>query len=275
MFGQMTPSSEEEEGMRLGNEIDTPEILQPKQSVPRAPLANTNTPEDSDVDEDFEFSFEEFEKRYKPLSNLPTPPWSDSSPAESVFEESDGMLNPEFYGAAKYLVMMIPRNAFREPPSVKLLHSILQRANLKLEVMALAGCILDCLSSRFVRQWRSDLCGKLSTGCSEAGVVIVVVALCIAMKFMEDSSYTSRYWAICICEELFSLDAFMTTERLILSDLNYSLHGISAPETLEWIMDEIKQYAAQAPVEASNSSQLSTERPGNIDRSPSPFPILS
>lgn len=96
MFGQMTPSSEEEEGMRLGNEIDTPEIL-PKESALRAPPADTNTPEESDV-EDFEFSFEEFEKRYKPLSNLPTPPWSDSSPAESVFEESDGMLNPEFYG---------------------------------------------------------------------------------------------------------------------------------------------------------------------------------
>lgn len=75
------------------------------------------------------------------------------------------------------------------------------------------------------------------------------------------------------------MQEFTTTERLILADLNYSLHGISAPETLQWIMDEIKLYAAQAPVEASNSSSLlPSERPvisSPIDRAPSPFPMLS
>lgn len=87
-------------------------------------------------------------------------------------------------------------------------------------------------------------------------------------------SYSSRYWALGICEELFSVDAFATTERLVLSDLNYSLHGISAPETLQWIMDEIKQYAAQAPVEASYHSSSLPARPVT-DRAPSPFPMLS
>ena len=43
-----------------------------------------------------------------------------------------------------------------------------------------------------------------------------------------------------MCEDLFSSYALNATERLVLSDLNYSLLGISSPELLNANMAELK-----------------------------------
>jgi hypothetical protein len=86
---------------------------------------------------------------------------------------------------------MVPRSASREPPSAGVLAAILQRANVKLGVVSLACCVLDCLSDQFLRQWRRECCNK--GGFPELAEVLAVAALVTSMKFMEDSvcSYLS------------------------------------------------------------------------------------
>jgi len=80
---------------------------------------------------------------------------------------------------------MVPRSASREPPSAGVLAAILQRANVKLGVVSLACCVLDCLSDQFLRQWRRECCNK--GGFPELAEVLAVAALVTSMKFMEDS----------------------------------------------------------------------------------------
>jgi hypothetical protein len=88
-------------------------------------------------------------------------------------------------GPASYLSSMLPKNAAREAPSVRLLQSILQRANVSMEVVGLGSCVLDCLSSRFVRRWREEYCAE--EGWVERCEVLAVAALSIALKFLEDT----------------------------------------------------------------------------------------
>lgn len=80
---------------------------------------------------------------------------------------------------------MIPRNASRESPSVSTMAIILQRANVRVSVVALACCVLDCLSDQMLRQWRRDVCTM--DGRPEQSELLAVTALTIAMKFLEDS----------------------------------------------------------------------------------------
>ncbi|TGZ78536.1 hypothetical protein EX30DRAFT_135060 [Ascodesmis nigricans] len=296
-FGQMTPAHEEEMqlGGNGGSTTGIAEALQQQEAVQPNDSATLITPDDTD--DEFELSLEEFEKCYVPLSNLPTPPWSSESSSVEARDmggaDDNELLDPLFYGPAKYLATMSPRNASRETPSVRRLQGYLQRANLKMEAMALAGCILDCLSGRFVRQWRAECSDALEmeTDSPEAGgILIVVAALCVAMKFLEDSSYTTRFWALAVCDDLFSPTVLAKTERLVLADLNYCLVGISAPAMLRYSIDEIERYAAllDAPVvSASASSTSSTSSTSSASaansklavsssstRAPSPFPML-
>lgn len=88
-------------------------------------------------------------------------------------------------GPASYLTSMLPKNAAREAPSVRLVQSILQRANVSMEVVGLASCILDCLSSRFARRWRAEC--RSGEGPLERCEVLAVAALSIALKFLEDT----------------------------------------------------------------------------------------
>lgn len=88
-------------------------------------------------------------------------------------------------GPATYLCSMIPKNASREAPSAYLLQSVLQRANISMEIVGLGSCILDCLSSRFVRRWREEWCAE--KGSVEGCEILAVAALSIALKFLEDT----------------------------------------------------------------------------------------
>jgi hypothetical protein len=165
-----------------------------------------NTPDSPD--DDFGFSLEEFEKRYVPLSHLPTPPLSATCSVDLQAERETEVLlvDAEFWGMfprrtflilritadigkpgpAKYLVSMIPRNASRESPSVHVMAGFLQSANLRLSVVALACCVLDCLSDQFVRQWRRECC-RDADGTPELSELLGVAALSVSMKFLEDT----------------------------------------------------------------------------------------
>lgn len=61
-----------------------------------------------------------------------------------------------------------------------------------METVGLGSCILDCLSSRFVRRWREEWCAE--KGSVEGCEVLAVAALSIALKFLEDT--VSNFWEI-------------------------------------------------------------------------------
>ncbi|OAA61345.1 hypothetical protein ISF_05424 [Cordyceps fumosorosea ARSEF 2679] len=94
---------------------------------------------------------------YRPLSNLPTPPPTSRQPRSSgnYHGNDDGeILSAVYRGPAIHLVNLIPSSASLAPASVPLVQSILSRANLPLETIALAVCVLDRLDAKFGRKWR-------------------------------------------------------------------------------------------------------------------------
>jgi hypothetical protein len=220
-----------------------------------------------------EYSYEEFE-RYLPLSNFPTPPLSDQySPELPAGLNFEDVLNPELYGPASYLCSMLPKNASREAPSTHLLQSILQRANVAMEVVGLASCILDCLSGQFVRRWRQEYCA--AEGSAERCEVLAVAALCIALKFLEDTSLSSRMWARDICGDRFSPRMLSITERLILGDVGFSIAGICTAELIQYSINEMKRHSKTAPKAKRPSCPTAAESSPSKQFTKTTFPRLS
>ncbi|KAL7273514.1 hypothetical protein RUND412_003630 [Rhizina undulata] len=199
----------------------------------------TNSPSSPN---ELEITLEELE-RYLPLSNLPTPPLSDPSSPDTLLElDFEDLLNPELLGPATHLVSMIPKNASREAPSVHIIQAMLQRSGVRMEVIALASCVLDCVSSRFLRRWRLECCTE--EGSLEHCEVLAVASLSIAQKFLEDTSFSGRMWARDISEARFSTRSLNKTEWLILEDINFSVAGICTPELIEISIHEMKRCSA-------------------------------
>ncbi|CAK7232274.1 hypothetical protein SCUCBS95973_008204 [Sporothrix curviconia] len=117
--------------------------------------------DEDDFDED-DFDDDYFSSTYRPLSNLPTPPPSShTSLAHSpATDAANGSVHGDLgapsvlLGPAVHLVNMLPPAASLATPSVALVQAMLTRAQLPLETVALAVCILDSLDSRFARTWR-------------------------------------------------------------------------------------------------------------------------
>ncbi|ATY64500.1 hypothetical protein A9K55_004417 [Cordyceps militaris] len=124
---------------------------------------------------------------YRPLSNLPTPPSSSRSRQHqhhhqqprntgASYATDDGEVLRAIYrgkansllalqmpssyslvfstGPAIHLVNLIPSSASLASASVHLVQYILGRANIPLETIALAVCILDRVDAKFGRKWR-------------------------------------------------------------------------------------------------------------------------
>ncbi|CAK7211838.1 hypothetical protein SBRCBS47491_001258 [Sporothrix bragantina] len=143
----------DDEDIFLGDDVANVDV-----DVDVDPIAD----EEDDEDED-DFDDDYFSSTYRPLSNLPTPPPSSHtslahSPAtdaainDSLQEDMGG--SSLLLGPAVHLVNMLPPAASLATPSVALVQAMLARAQLPLETVALAVCILDSLDSRFARTWR-------------------------------------------------------------------------------------------------------------------------
>ncbi|OAA41510.1 Cyclin [Beauveria brongniartii RCEF 3172] len=102
---------------------------------------------------------------YRPLSHLPTPPPTARQQPRSTtasYTNDDGEVLPAVYRGktpnpfrpAIHLVNLIPSSASLASTSVHLVQSMLGRASLPLETIALAVCVLDRLDSKFGRKWR-------------------------------------------------------------------------------------------------------------------------
>ncbi|EAA32578.2 hypothetical protein GE21DRAFT_5821 [Neurospora crassa] len=206
----------------------------------------------TDDDSDFDFDEEYFARTYQPLSNLPTPPPSSrnssvpQSPQSLV--ENGGLLDSELLGPAIHLVNLIPPAASLALPSVSLVHELLTRTGLKLDEIALAVCVLDSISSKFALNWRlrcppsrregSTTSNEqqqqskrytLPAAASQVHIdcvkpeVIVLGALIIAVKFLEDSHAPTQYYRSAWGNNLWTCEQINITERCIMEDLNYRI----------------------------------------------------
>ncbi|CAK7272380.1 hypothetical protein SEPCBS119000_005094 [Sporothrix epigloea] len=135
------------------------------ESTEKADMAALATPRT--VDDDFFLGEDDdddyFSSTYRPLSNLPTPPPSTrtsltQSPAAEAASSytGDPGASSALLGPAIHLANLLPPAASLATPSVALVQAMLARAQLPLETVALAVCILDSLDSRFARTWRQS-----------------------------------------------------------------------------------------------------------------------
>jgi hypothetical protein len=104
-------------------------------------------------------------------------------------------------------------------------------------VVALAACILDSLSSSFIRSWRKA-CEKArapeQTSFYSNPIkpeLIVLGALAIAHSYLQDRSGETKWWAKVAMETVEPREISATT-RCILQDIDYGLMSF-APEDVE------------------------------------------
>ncbi|KAK4454337.1 hypothetical protein QBC34DRAFT_375508 [Podospora aff. communis PSN243] len=238
-------------------------------------MAKHLEPEFSDEDD---FDEEYFTRTYRPLSNLPTPPPSsrDTSAAQSPKSllEDGGLLDSALLGPAIHLVNLIPAAASLATPSVPLVHDMLLRADLPLETIALAVCILDSLSSRFSLNWRllcplaqrdpvdhaskrhtfsvSPAVGQRPTNCNQLHIdcvnpeVIILASLVIAVKFLEDRSAGTSYYRLAWGDDMWTSEQLNVTERCIMESLGYRILPLCDPELLADAIDDMDRAGRQA-----------------------------
>jgi hypothetical protein len=213
---------------------------------------------------------------YRPLSNLPTPPPSSrQSRASSATPEDGELLTGKYLGPAVHLVNLIPSSASLATASISRVQSMLTKADLPLETVALAVCILDSLDCKFARKWRlscplrSRPLGRTTSKrhtlppnllCSTpilqqppqmhidsvSPELIIMAALVIAVKFNDDLQSSTRHY----CEEwghhMWSHEQLNLTERLIMESLGYRIMPLTDEDCITDAMVDM-QLAARQP----------------------------
>jgi hypothetical protein len=197
-------------------------------------------------------------------------------------------------GPAIHLVNLIPSSASLAISSVPRVQAMLGRADLPLETVAFAVCILDSLSEKFARKWRlscplrsGDLKLDLSSnkrhsmppvplvGQSQGPLpqqsfhqqqfhidsvspeIIVLAALVIAVKFLEDLQEPTQYYCGVWGQGLWSHEQLNATERCIMESLDYRIMPLCDEDCLTDAMVDM-QLAAQQPYYCDAPYQPST-----------------
>ncbi|KAI3335216.1 hypothetical protein F4824DRAFT_160404 [Ustulina deusta] len=227
------------------------------------------------VDDDFEFDESYFRQFYKPLSNLPTPPPStrnssaNQSPRVSV-DDTEGP-NSQFLGPAAHLARMLPPGASFITPSIPAVQSMLARANLPMDIIALAVCILDSLNSKFSRSWRvafplsrqGQPASKRHTLPSAPGhathinsvfpEIIILAALMIADKFVEDLQNPAQYFTSTWGNNLWTYEQINFTERCIMESLGYRILPLWDPALIKQARHDIEMARREIIQESTRS----------------------
>lgn len=217
-----------------------------------------------EVDDD-ELDLEYFSRTYKPLSNLPTPPPSSRNSASSspvIGLDDDADVDSTLLGPAVHLVNLHPPSASISSPSVSLVQSMITRANLPLETIALAVCILDSLDSKFSRKWRvslplaAPLSNKRHTITTATSLVphidsvspeiIILTALVVAFKFTEDCHEPTQYYASDWGRGLWTCDQINTTERCIMEHLGYRILPLCDRDVIEDALEDMRRAGTMA-----------------------------
>ncbi|KAK4146833.1 uncharacterized protein C8A04DRAFT_9477 [Dichotomopilus funicola] len=230
----------------------------------------TQSPDYSD--DEYEFDEEYFSRTYQPLSNLPTPPPSsreanNGSNSRTLLEDG-GLLDSALLGPAIHLVNLIPPAASLSAPSVALVHEMLVRAELPTDIVALAVCILDSLSSKFALNWRlacplaqhEPTSGSTKRHTIQASSfptaqlhidsvnpeVIVLGALVIAFKFQDDKYERTQYYRTEWGKSLWTCGQLNVTERCIMADLGYRILPLWHPALIADAISDMRRAARQA-----------------------------
>jgi hypothetical protein len=144
-----------------------------------------------------------------------------------------------FLGPAIHLTNLIPSSTSLTNSSVSLVHAILTRANLPLETIALAVCILDSLNARFALQWRKGCplmpqslpppFGSTGDKFEEQHIdsihpeLIILSALILAVKFLDDAQQTTKEYATDWGKGIWSCQQINFTQRCLLENLGYRI----------------------------------------------------
>ncbi|KAI8628306.1 hypothetical protein F5Y19DRAFT_148092 [Xylariaceae sp. FL1651] len=213
-------------------------------------------------DDEFEFDESYFRQFYKPLSNLPTPPPStrNSSASQSPQIALDDVesLNSQFLGPAAHLARMLPPGASFITPSIPTVQQMLARANLPMDTIALAVCILDSLDSKFSRSWRvafpfsrpGQPASKRHTLPSVPRQamhinsvfpeIIILAALIVADKFVEDMEQSTQFLAATWGNHLWTCEQINYTERCIMESLGYRILPLWDPALIKQARHDIE-----------------------------------
>ncbi|KAH6856630.1 hypothetical protein B0I37DRAFT_79788 [Chaetomium sp. MPI-CAGE-AT-0009] len=230
----------------------------------------THSPDYSD--DEFDFDEEYFSRTYQPLSNLPTPPPSSreslAGQSPRALLEDGGLLDSALLGPAVHLVNLIPPAASLSVPSVPLVHDMLVRADLPMDTIALAVCILDSLSSKFSLNWRllcplaqrepaNEITKRHTIQASPVGAtqlhidsvnpeLIVLAALVIAFKFLVDCQEPTSYYRAAWGRNMWTCDQINLTERCIMENLGYRILPLWHPALIADAIGDMQRAARQA-----------------------------
>ncbi|KAJ6258235.1 hypothetical protein Dda_7154 [Drechslerella dactyloides] len=189
----------------------------------------------------------------KPLSAFPTPPdsietdtWSLASDgctavrkqlAPSASSPSSAWQTPAITASTTFLTALLPPSCKTAAKSSGILPGILHRGQHLFTpyTIAMAGCILDALSSKFchallqhpvIPRIRHSPPAARPTG--SFGELIVATALLIATKFLNDRPPHNVHFATQVFDDAFSVDMLTVAERIVLGDVNYRLGYLCA-----------------------------------------------
>ncbi|KAI1815790.1 hypothetical protein GGS20DRAFT_304502 [Poronia punctata] len=213
------------------------------------------------LDDGFEFDESYFRQFYKPLSNLPTPPPStrNSSAAQSprISVDDAESLNSQYLGPAAHLAQMLPPGASFITPSIPIVQQMLARANLPMDIIALAVCILDSLDSKFSRNWRVAFPlnrsgqptskrhtlpspGQATHINSVFPEIIILAALVIADKFVEDTDNPTQHYVSVWGNSLWTSEQLNFTERCIMENLGWRIMPLWDPVLIKQARHDIE-----------------------------------
>ncbi|KAL3955515.1 hypothetical protein ACCO45_011078 [Purpureocillium lilacinum] len=245
-----------------------------KNKLERARKHHSDVDEDDEVDTYF---------TYRPLSNLPTPPPTYKDPSSASQSPSSGEddehLMARFRGPAIHLVNLIPSAA-----SLATASALLTRADLPLETVALAVCILDSLDAKFARAWRLScpLAPNTLMPTSKRHTLpptpalyqaaqqqmlhidsvrpelIILAAIVIAVKFTEDPQQPTYFYCFEWGNGLWSPDQLNTTERCIMEFLHYRIMPLCDEDCLADAMVDMQLAGQQRD---SEFGSLQHQRP--------------
>jgi hypothetical protein len=163
-----------------------------------------------------------------------------------------------------------------EPPSIAIVHNMLSHADLPMDIIALAVCILDALSIRKFRNSFRSLYPRsrpTSSASDKDGLtwaepspqpcetilceVAILAAMMIAYKFVVDDQQSTAFFSIAWGQNLWSCEQLNATERCIMECLDYRIlpiwHGPCIKEArhdIEYarrqLLDETSELAQEA-----------------------------
>jgi hypothetical protein len=170
---------------------------------------------------------------------------------------------------------MLPPGLSLEPASAAVVQSMLGQADLPMDTIALAVCILDALPSRFRNRWRAAYprsrttplsakrhtlpSGPIQPPANNDAVlpeVVVLSALIIAAKFTEDEEGSTQYFGTNWGLDLWSCEQINVTERCIMEALEYRIMPLCDPDYIKEARHDMELCRRELLDEASDSSSV-------------------